>query len=182
MLSRPCGLKSYYLGFGRGRKILSILLAPRSNSGITPVGLLERYKDTSSPPFIAPSVAAKPIEHPRTAGHLGSRRICLSVFVPLTAILQGSVKKKRTFLGAFAVLETRVYGALFAAWCTKNATSRRTQQPARLSSSAPFNSPPTLDSRLTALPLSTSARSRLSKLAIRLPLVWTARPRIRPWP
>ena len=74
------------------KKILSILLAPRSNSGITPVGLLERYKDTSSPPFIAPSVAAKLIiEHPMTAGHLGSRRICLSVFVPLTAILQGSV-------------------------------------------------------------------------------------------
>ena len=68
-------LKSYYLGFGRGRKILSILLAPRSNSGITPVGLLERYKDTASPPFIAPSVAAKPIEHPRTAGHLGSHRM-----------------------------------------------------------------------------------------------------------
>ena len=34
-------------------------LAPRSNSGITPMGLLERYKGTSSPPPpIAPSVAA----------------------------------------------------------------------------------------------------------------------------
>ena len=41
------------------------------------------------------------IEHPRTAGHLGSRRICLSVFVPLTAILQGSVKKKAHFFGRF---------------------------------------------------------------------------------
>ena len=106
------GLSGYYLGFGRGRKIpwetLSILLAPRSNSGVTPVGLPERYKGTSSPPFIAPPVASKPIEHPRTtAGHLGSHRICLSVFVPLTAILQGSVKK-RILGGAFAVLETRV--------------------------------------------------------------------------
>ena len=63
----------------------------------------------------------------------------------------------------------------------KNA-KRLPQQPARLSSSAPFNSPPTLGSRLTALPLSTSARSRLSKRAIRLPLVWTARPRVRLWP
>ena len=40
----------------------------------------------------------------------------------------------------------------------------------------------TLDFRLTALPLSTSTPSRLSKLAIRLPLVWTARPRVRLWP
>ena len=47
-------LNGHYLGFGRGRKILSILLAPRSNSGITPVGLLERYKGTSSPPFHRP--------------------------------------------------------------------------------------------------------------------------------
>ena len=62
------------------------------------MGLLERYKGTSGPPFIAPSVAAKLIiEHHRTAGHLGFRRICLSVFVPLTAILQGSAKKKALF-------------------------------------------------------------------------------------
>ena len=48
------GLNGYYLGFGRGRENRSILLAPRSNSGITPVGLPERYKGTSSPPFHRP--------------------------------------------------------------------------------------------------------------------------------
>ena len=105
-------------------------------------------------------------EHRRTAGLLGPSElpICLPVFVPLTAILQGSVLKKRTFFGAFAVSETRAKGALFAARCTKNATSRRTQQPARLSSSAPFNSPPTLDSRLSTHSSSTLDLDSLSTL------------------
>ena len=47
-------LGAYYLGFGWVRNPRSILLAPRSNSGITPVGLLERYEDTSSPPSHRP--------------------------------------------------------------------------------------------------------------------------------
>ena len=149
-------------------------------------GLLQwDYSDATTTPrtpaYNPPSVAAAhgTPQDGRPSGAVG----LASVFVPLTAILQGSVLKKRTFfLGAFAVSKTRAKGALFAARCTKNATSRRTQQPAWLSSSAPFNSPPTLDSRLTALPLSTSTRSRLSKLAIRLPLVWPARPRVRLWP
>ena len=60
--------------------------------------------------------------------------------------------------------KTRAKGALFAARCTKNATSRRTQQPARLSSSAPFNSPPTLDSRLSTHSSSTLDLDSLSTL------------------
>ena len=98
---RTTKLEIILLGFWPRKEKPQYLLAPRSNYGITPVGLLGRYKDTSSPPFIAPSVAAELIEHPRTAGHLGSRRICLSVFVPLiTAILQGSVKKKSALFWA----------------------------------------------------------------------------------
>ena len=71
---------------------------------------------------------------------------------------------KAHFFGAFAVSETRAKGALFSARCTKNATSRRTQQPARLSSSAPFNSPPTLDSRLSTHSSSTLDLDSLSTL------------------
>ena len=74
------------------------------------------------------------------------------------------LKKSALFFGAFAVSETRAKGALFAARCTKNATSRRTQQPARLSSSAPFNSPPTLDSRLSTHSSSTLDLDSLSTL------------------
>ena len=131
-------------------------------------GLLQwDYSDATitprTPAYNPPSVAAA---HRTPQDGRPSEAVGLaSVFVPLTAILQGSVLKKRTFfLGAFAVSKTRAKGALFAARCTKNATSRRTQQPARLSSSAPFNSPPTLDSRLSTHSSSTLDLDSLSTL------------------
>ena len=67
------------------------------------MGLLERYKDTSSPPSHRPDGCCG---SQNTTGRQATwdpvgRRICLSVFVPLTAILQGSVQKKRAFGGRF---------------------------------------------------------------------------------
>ena len=129
------------------------------------MGLLGRYKHAPNPRIQSP-VGCSGSQNTVGRQAIWGRQIGLfaSVFVPLTAILQGSVLKKRTFFGAFAVSETRAKGALFAARCTKNATSRRTQQPARLSSSAPFNSPPTLDSRLSTHSSSTLDLDSLSTL------------------
>ena len=71
------------------------------------MGLLERYKDTSSsPPYLSsPRRLLRLTDHHRTAGHLEPRRVwaSLSLFLSLlTAILlQGSVKKSAFFLWRF---------------------------------------------------------------------------------
>ena len=125
----------------------------------------------------------------KLASNLAGRFLacCLvRLLVPLTAILQGSVLKKRTF-GGGALLrcqkrERKAHFLLRGAPKTRlqGAPNSQHGSPRRLLSTRRRLS--TLDFRLTALPLSTSTPSRLSKLAIRLPLVWTARPRVRLWP
>ena len=151
-------------------------------------GLLQwDYSDATitprTPAYNPPSVAAahRTPQDGRPSGAVG----LASVFVPLTAILQGSVLKKRTFFWALLRCQKRERKAHFL---LRGAPKTRLQgapnsqhgSPRRLLSTRRRLS--TLDFRLTALPLSTSTPSRLSKLAIRLPLVWTARPRVRLWP
>ena len=67
------------------------------------MGLLGRYKHAPNPRIQSPRRLQRLTEHCRTASHLGPSElpICLPVFVPLTAILQGSVLKKRTFFWRF---------------------------------------------------------------------------------
>ena len=137
-----------------------------------------------APPFITPSVAAahRTPQDGRPSGIPPDLPLCLCSSHCHPA---RQCKKKAHFLGRFCGVRNASLRRTFC--CVVHQKRDFKAHPAAsttvlVSSSAPFNSPPTLDSRLTALPLSTSARSRLSKLAIRLPLVWPARPRVRLWP
>ena len=137
------------------------------------------------PPSIAPSVAAahRTPQDGRPSGTPSGLR--LPVFVPLTAHCHPARQcLKNAFWGRFCgvrnaslrrtfccvVHQKRDFKAHPAASTTLLVGSFQLAADSRLSTH-----------RLTALPLSTSTRSRLSKLAIRLPLVWTARPRVRLW-
>ena len=66
-------------------------------------GVTRALQTRPEPPHTIPRRLQRLTEHCRTASHPGPSKlpICLPVFVPLTAILQGSVLKKRTFFWRF---------------------------------------------------------------------------------
>ena len=154
-------------------------------------GLLQwDYSDATitprTPAYNPPSVAAAH-RTPNTAGRQATwgRRIGLCLCSSHCHPARQCLKKAHFFWGALLRCQKRERKAHFL---LRGAPKTRLQgapnsqhgSPRRLLSTRRRLS--TLDFRLTALPLSTSTPSRLSKLAIRLPLVWTARPRVRLWP
>ena len=141
-------------------------------------------KAPRAPPPIAPSVAAahRTPQDGRPPAWDPAGFASLSLLLSLPSCL-AVYKKKAHFFGRFCgVRNARLRRTFCCVVHQKRDFKAHPAASTTLLSSAPFNSPPTLDSRLTTLPLSTSARARLSKLAIRLPLVWKARPRVRLWP
>ena len=149
------------------------------------MGLLERYEDTSSPPSHRPvgccgsqnTTGRQAIWNP-----VGFGPLCLcSSHCSLPSCK--AVYKKSAFFGRFCGVRNASLRRTFC--CVVHQKRDFKAHPAASTTLLVGSfqlSPPTLDSRLTALQLSTSTRSRLTKLAIRLPLVWTARPRVRLWP
>ena len=104
------------------------------------------------------------------SSHCHPARQCLKKAHFFLALLRGQKRERKAHFLLRGAPKTRLQGA----------PNSQHGSPRRLLSTRRRLS--TLDFRLTALPLSTSTPSRLSKLAIRLPLVWTARPRVRLWP
>ena len=166
----------------------SILLAPQSNSGITPMGLLERCKGTSSTPSHRPSVAAahRTPQDGRLSVAPSDLPLCLcsSHCHPAGC----SVFKKRSFL---ALLRCKNASLRRTFCCVVHQKRDFKAHPAASTTLLLVGSFQlvAVDSRLSThhssstLDLDSLSRSRLSKLAIRLPLVWTtARPRVRLWP